>query len=94
MLDNDELRWYHLAVCKEMNLNWFYEDYEADPVFAQNMDDICFSCPVRAQCLREGIEENEHGLWGGVYLTRGRMDPDKNAHKTEEVWKRIKDAIR
>lgn len=100
MLD-DDLQWWHLAVCKGMNdrresdkgtkhVDYFYEGYEDDPVFAATMDDICMSCPVRALCLRDGVENNEHGLWGGVYLTNGRMDPAKNAHKTEDTWAEIR----
>lgn len=105
--DNEDIEWYHLAICQGMNdrpkpkpgqprkkyVDKFYEGYEDDPVFAANMDSICLSCPVRAMCLREGIENNEYGLWGGVYLTNGKMDPARNAHKTDDIWEQIRSGI-
>lgn len=93
MEDSDDILWYHLAVCQGMNTNWFYDDYEADPVFAQVMDSICLACPVRAICLREGVENQEYGLWGAVYLNNGKPDDARNAHKTEETWDRIREGI-
>lgn len=94
MLDTDEeLEWYHLAVCQNMKTNWFYDDYESDSLFAVVMDSICMSCPVRVLCLREGVENSEHGLWGGVYLNNGNQDPAKNAHKTEDIWEQIRSGI-
>lgn len=91
MLETDEeLEWWHLSVCKGMDTNYFYDTYEADPVFATVMDSICMSCPVRAMCLREGIENQEYGLWGGVYLNNGKTDEPRNSHKTKEVWDKIR----
>lgn len=93
MAEETDLNWYDLAVCQGMEIRWFHEDYENDPVFAQVMDSICLSCPVRKFCLREGVENQEFGLWGGVYLDRGKTDEAKNAHKTKEVWDRIRESI-
>jgi hypothetical protein len=90
---DDDIEWYHVAVCQGMYTNWFYDDYEADTLFARVMDDICLSCPVRAMCLREGVENQEYGLWGGVYLNNGKTDTARNAHKTEEVWEEIKKGL-
>lgn len=93
MLDDDELEWYHLSVCQGMPTNYFYDDYEIDQLFAGVMDSICLSCPVRALCLREGVENQEYGLWGGVYLNNGKPDEARNSHKTEEVWEQIRSGI-
>ena len=93
MIEDDSLAWYHLAICQGMKTIWFYEAYENDPVFAGIMDSICLSCPVRALCLKEGIENKEYGLWGGVYLDNGKADPAKNAHKTDDVWEVIRNGI-
>jgi len=90
---DEDILWYHLGVCRGMDIKWFYEDYESDPVFAANMDSICLSCPVRAACLREGVENQEYGLWGGVFLINGKADPTRNQHKTEEVWDIIKNGV-
>lgn len=94
MLESDEeLEWYHISVCQGMKTNWFYDDYESDPLFAQVMDGICLSCPVRKQCLREGVENNEYGLWGGVFLNNGKVDENRNAHKTQDIWEEIRSGI-
>lgn len=93
MVEDNELEWYHLSVCLNMSTNWFFDDYENDPVFAANMDTICESCPVRRMCLREGIENQEYGLWGGVFLNNGRMEPSRNTHKTEAQWEDIRRLI-
>ena len=41
------------------------------------------------QCLQMGVENGEWGVWGGIYLTSGKRDNNKNAHKTKEVWDAI-----
>jgi hypothetical protein len=48
-------------------------------------------CPVIKICYETGVKNNEHGIWGGVYLNSGSVDKSRNVHKTKEVWKRIKD---
>lgn len=91
---DEDLEWFHLSICKGMKTNWFYDDYENDPVFAGIMDSVCLACPVRAMCLREGVLNKEYGLWGGVFLSNGKTDDSKNAHKTEEVWEEIRSGIK
>ena len=34
---------------------------------------------------------SDNGVWGGVYLNSGSPDKARNAHKTKDVWKRIKE---
>lgn len=92
-LDFDTLEWTDLALCDGMPTNMFYDDYESDENVAKITDEICLSCPVLAQCLARGTENNEWGVWGGVYLTSGKPDENKNAHKTEAVWQQIREKI-
>lgn len=87
--DDEELDWRRLAICQHMKTNCFYDDYESDPVFAANMDDICLSCPVRKNCLEEGINNKEWGAWGAVYLSNGVIDPARNSHKTPDIWEMV-----
>jgi hypothetical protein len=54
---------------------------------------MCLSCPVRKECLQAGVENNEWGVWGGVFLTAGKPDQNKNSHKTPEVWEQIREGI-
>jgi hypothetical protein len=89
-VDEEDFDWHDLAVCRGMDTNLFYDKYELDVNIAKNIDEMCFSCPVMEMCYRSGIEKDEHGVWGGVYLTAGSIDKSKNLHKTSEVWKRLK----
>jgi hypothetical protein len=37
------------------------------------------------------VSNSDYGVWGGIYLNSGSNDKVRNAHKTKEVWKRIKE---
>jgi len=89
-IDRDDFQWFHLALCRGMDTNLFYDKYEADVNIAKNIDEACLGCPVIKTCYEFGTENNEHGIWGGVYLNSGSTDKARNAHKTKEVWKRLK----
>lgn len=89
-VDKQEFEWFDLAVCRGMDTNLFFEKYETDVNIAKNIDEACLSCPVAKMCYESGIENNEYGVWGGVYLNAGSVDNSKNTHKTAETWKRIK----
>lgn len=103
-MHDDDLKWYHFALCQGMNdlpagtkphkhTDPFFEGYEDDSVMAGVMDGICSSCPVRRMCLKEGIENGETGLWGGVFLINGKMDETRNSHKTPDDWENIRELI-
>lgn len=89
-IDKENFEWWHLAICSGMDTNLFYDKYEADANIAKNIDEMCLSCPVVNMCYEAGIENNEYGVWGGVYLSSGLLDKARNIHKTQEIWKRIK----
>jgi hypothetical protein len=89
-IDLDDLDWYHLGLCRGMDTNLFYDKYEADSNIAKNIDEACLSCPVISMCFQAGVNQNEYGVWGGVYLSSGSIDKSKNIHKTPETWKRLK----
>lgn len=89
-IDKDDFDWWHLAVCRGMDTNLFYEKYEVDVNIAKSIDSACISCPVAKHCYDAGVENNEHGVWGGIYLNSGSADKAKNLHKTNEVWKILK----
>lgn len=83
-LDANDMDWQDLAACRDLPpnmLNLFFDDYEEDKVVAEQADNICISCPVARACLIEGEENNLYGVWGGIYLTSGRPDRNKNSHK-------------
>lgn len=89
-LDKDSLQWQDLALCLGMDTNLFFDSYETDPNIAKSIDQACMSCPVIAMCYKYGIESDNYGVWGGVYLSSGTPDKSKNSHKTKEVNKRLK----
>ena len=89
-IDKQEFEWFDLAICRGMDTNLFFEKYETDVNIAKNIDEACLSCPVSKMCYDSGVENNEYGVWGGVYLNAGSVDNSKNTHKTPEICKRIK----
>lgn len=89
-IDQEDLKWYHLSACKEMPVNWFYDDYESDKELAKQIDQVCLHCPVIKQCHAEGIEGKEKGVWGGIYMDLGRTDKQYNIHKDPDTWKQLK----
>ena len=90
-LDEADLDWEELAVCNnaEIDPELFFDIYETDVVNAMATDQLCLGCPVAAVCYSVGQETASWGVWGGIYLTAGRPDEAKNAHKTAEVWKAL-----
>lgn len=89
-VDEEDLDWWDLALCRGMDTNLFYDKYEVDLNTAKNIDEACLACPVIAMCYSRGRENSEYGVWGGVYLSSGNIDRSKNTHKSKEVWKRLK----
>ena len=89
-VDQEDFEWWHLSVCRGMDTNLFYDKYEVDNNIAKNIDEACLSCPVIDICFKNGTNNNEYGVWGGVYLSAGLIDKSRNVHKTQEVWKRLK----
>jgi hypothetical protein len=86
----EDVRWYHLAACRNMHVNNFYDFYENDQKLAMQIDEMCMVCPVAQQCYTEGVRNKEKGVWGGIFMDLGRVDKQNNTHKTPEVWKRLK----
>jgi hypothetical protein len=96
-VDEDDFEWVQLGSCYNINtkhdkehLNLFFDDYEDDAIIAIQVDEMCLGCPVAAMCYDYGVETKSHGVWGGIYLRDGNIDKPKNAHKTADVWKRVK----
>jgi hypothetical protein len=88
-LDAEDLSWEDLALCSGMNTDWFYDDYD-DEAISHMVDEACLSCPVMKQCMQQGVEGNEWGVWAGVYLVSGKADLNKNKYKSKETWARIR----
>ena len=89
-LDPDNFNWWHLAACRGMDTDLFFDKYEADENIAKNIDEMCLACPIIDICYKNGVNNSDHGVWGGVYLTSGSVDKSRNIHKTNTIWKRLK----
>ena len=89
-VDHESLRWWHMSACQGIETELFFDKYENDVNIARNIDEACLSCPVISMCYQQGVDNNEYGVWGGVYLNSGSIDKSRNTHKTTEVWKRLK----
>jgi hypothetical protein len=89
-VDEEDLSWWHLAVCRGLDTNLFYDKYEIDAKTAKNIDEMCMSCPVAKMCYKSGTNNNEHGVWGGIYLNSGSIDKSRNVHKDDATWKKLK----
>lgn len=92
-LEESRLSWDDLASCKGMDSSLFFKQYEDDPQIAKAMDEVCLNCPVMANCFFEEANLKGWGLRGGIYLDQGKPDKMRNAHKTPEVWARIKERL-
>lgn len=45
-----------------------------DPSRREQARRVCDTCPVRLECLQEGLgNRRNEGVWGGVELLRGRV---------------------
>lgn len=89
-VEPESFDWQEFASCRRVRVpDIFFDLYEADSYIAIAADQICNSCPVQKDCYAAGIENEETGVWGGVYLTKGKVDQVRNEHKTETVWLQI-----
>ncbi len=89
-VDKEDINWTDIATCSGIETNYFFDDYENDAILAKNIDEMCMICPVAKDCLLAGVENSEYGVWSGVYLSLGKIDKTRNAHKTQEFWKKWK----
>lgn len=90
-VDQETIEWQLLALCDGVEFEGhpndpFFEAYETNEQVAKSTDQICLHCPVMKQCFQFASDQKETGVWGGVYLDRGKVDKAKNIHKTDEVW--------
>lgn len=58
-------------------VDYFYDTYEDEPETRENTKKICRACPVRENCLIEGLSNGESGVWGGEYLLNGSIQSDE-----------------
>lgn len=87
------IEWQENAACKGEPLEFFFELYEDDRDIAEEVDNICFGCPVREECLSWAVKQSSTGVFGGAYLIHGRFNKAKNKHKLPYISNKIESEI-
>lgn len=70
--------WTEAALCREVGVEPFFPE-KGD--HANEAKRVCTSCPVRVECLREAVESDVEGIWGGF------NDRDRHIIKRQRVGK-------
>jgi hypothetical protein len=78
--------WKSQARCLNWDVNLFFDKYEEDLDLRKDVDEFCSTCPVMRQCFAYGVSTKQTGVWGGIYLDRGKISREYNKHKTKEDW--------
>lgn len=78
--------WKDDAACKDWDVNLFFDKYEEDTELRPAIDEYCADCPVARMCFAVGVSQKEYGVWGGVYLEKGKVSREYNNHKTRKNW--------
>ena len=67
-LKSDKMAWQAYAVCAEIDTEPWFPEQSRQGDYAKS---ICKSCPVRLDCYRYAVENQEEwGIWGGVDFTK------------------------
>lgn len=81
--------WMGEALCAGTDTELYFDKYESDQDVAKNIDRMCLSCPVIKECFEQGVKTESYGVWGGIFLSEGKLDNVRNSHKTEIIWTKI-----
>lgn len=78
--------WKDDAACQDFDPELFFDKYEDDLELRPAIDEFCSDCPVARLCFAVGVSGKEYGVWGGVYLEKGKVSREFNNHKDKVVW--------
>jgi hypothetical protein len=78
--------WQEDAKCVNLDTNIFFDKYEEDYNLRLAVDKMCSTCPVRKECIAYAVSRQEWGVWGGVYLEKGKISKEFNDHKDNSDW--------
>ena len=82
----DKHAWKDDALCKDYDVNLFFDKYEEDENLRPAIDKLCSGCPVARQCFAIGISQKGWGVWGGVYIENGKISREFGKHRTKADW--------
>lgn len=81
----EQLAWMDLAACRSQHRDAFYPPPLGETKYARLIRErtaktVCAGCPVREQCLRHAITNDErYGIWGGLTDGERRRRYDRSA---------------
>lgn len=78
--------WKDDASCLGLETDLFFDKYEDNVEIRPAIDKICQGCPVAKKCFAVGVSQKEWGVWGGIYLERGKVSREFNRHKEQSDW--------
>lgn len=82
-------QWRDISACDGYETQFFFEKYERDPIVAEQVDQLCATCPVTKECFGFGQETKSTGVFGGFYMENGDVKQEKNRHKSAEMAARL-----
>lgn len=82
----DRHSWKNEGACVNYDVNLFFDKYEENEELRPAIDKICAECPVARICFAVGVSQKEYGVWGGVYLEKGKISREFGRHRSKEDW--------
>lgn len=82
----DKNAWKNKGSCVNYDVNLFFDKYEENEQLRPAIEKICSECPVARTCFAVGISQKEYGVWGGVYLEKGKISREFGRHRNKEDW--------
>lgn len=82
----DRHSWKNEGSCVNYDVNLFFDKYEENEQLRPAIDKICADCPVARICFAVGVSQKEYGVWGGVYLEKGKISREFGRHRSKEDW--------
>jgi len=79
-------KWKDEALCNGDDVNLFFDTYEQNVEVRKETDSLCSICPMARICFAVGVSQKAYGVWGGVYLDKGKVSREFNKHKTKQDW--------
>lgn len=66
--------WVKQASCRDIDTSYFFPSGGNEGIQrTKDVQQICSSCPVRAECLTDALRAAvRHGLWGGISAKKRR----------------------
>lgn len=55
-------------VCSEIDLNMYFPE-KGQTLEHDAVRELCFSCPVQAECLEWSLHYEDYGVWGGYNMS-------------------------